>query len=155
MGSDVYEHVNHSFIEQYISISVSTSLSPTDFFYKFLEFDLGGRPLDIQRQHFPELHTSNLWTFQVQFIFPPPFCLKLNFSIASQINRWSPVFYISIYFTLTIHEATNVFPISQCQCLHIKGKLAHEFTTCFLEWISIHLAIDKTFITEQVYKKIV
>ena len=41
MGSDVCEHVNYSFIEQYISISVSASLSPTDFFYKSLELDLG------------------------------------------------------------------------------------------------------------------
>ena len=30
-----------------------------------------------------------------------------------------------------------------------KGKLAHTFTSCYLECIAYHLMIDKTFITEK------
>ena len=38
------------------------------------------------------------------------------------------------------HTATKV---------HVKGKLAHKFTTCYKEFISCHLRIDKLFITEE------
>ena len=37
--------------------------------------------------------------------------------------------------------------------LKLKGNLAHKFTICYLECISGHLLIDKTFIIEQMCKR--
>ena len=39
--------------------------------------------------------------------------------------------------------------------IFLKGKLAHKFSTCYLECISYHLPMDKKFMAEKLWKKII